>query len=81
MEVDVVDESVDMPRRKREIYDAIVQLNDWASRNQIADLTGKRRLSPNDVHHLESLVREKWVQLKNVGSEARPEYRYRVRRS
>jgi predicted ArsR family transcriptional regulator len=67
-----------MPRRKREILEALASASGWLSRNDIADRTGKRRLSPNDVHHLDALVREARVEAANVGSAGRPEYRYRL---
>jgi predicted transcriptional regulator len=43
-------------KRARELYNALKTSGQWMTRNDLADATDKRRLSPNDVHQLEGLV-------------------------
>ena len=44
-----------LPRRAREILDALNAVEGYLDRNQLADATGKRRLSQNDLILLERL--------------------------
>lgn len=76
-----MEEQAAMPRRKQEILQAISTAAGWVNRNTIADLTGKRRLSPNDTRHLEALVAERQVEQRNVGTAERPQYEYRAQPS
>lgn len=39
---------------------------EWLTRNTLADMTGKRRLSPNDVHHLENMVRDGVIEVRTL---------------
>lgn len=44
--------------RAAELLAAIRATGGWINRAKLAEATGKRILSPNDRHHLESLERE-----------------------
>lgn len=65
------------PRRAQEILDAINSQTDWVDRNTIADLTGKRKLSPNDVHHLTALADEGVIEINELLAGGRTFYKYR----
>lgn len=67
-----------MPERKQALLDALRnQSGQWLDRNALADATGKRRLSPNDVHHLEALVAEGRVEETHYPVETRNILHYR----
>ncbi len=53
----------DMPRRRRELLEAIQRAGDWVNRDQLATATGKVRLSPNDHMHLEKLVTDGLIEV------------------
>jgi predicted ArsR family transcriptional regulator len=64
--------------RRDAILTALRTGGDWMERNQIAEATAKRRLSPNDVQHLNSLVVEGLVEQQTIEIGGRTFYRYRI---
>lgn len=64
--------------RRAVILAALRTSGDWMERNQIAEATEKRRLSPNDVQHLNSLVAEGLVEQQTIEIGGRTFYRYRI---
>ena len=49
----------------------------WCSRNDLAAATGKNRLSPNDIHHLEELSRAGWLESEKRANRFHGEWFYR----
>lgn len=52
----------------------------WMTRTELAAATGKTRLSPNDVHHLEDLAREGLIEARQetIKSPLGYEWQYRA---
>lgn len=49
----------------------------WLSRNDLASKTGKRRLSPNDITHLDALARAGWLESEKRETRFKGEWFYR----
>lgn len=58
-----------------------LQGGEWMTRQQLADATGKRMLSPNDRNHLDELERRGLIEIDKqpINAPQRFEYIYRLR--
>ena len=67
---------VTLTPREKELYDIIVSADNWISRSQIAQIEGKRQLSPHDFDLLRRLEEKKLISqspsgLQSVGNSRR----------
>lgn len=52
--------------RAADILEILERKESWLNRQELAKLTGKKRLSPNDVIQLHNLVRDGLVEMRKV---------------